>query len=570
MLQIISGKFFKSKRRYRYEGRGVLFGTYRLFWPIETCVATLEPVDVFGSVASYVVSYVNQIERPAKNGPGTLLRTGDWEIVEQFRIFCILGLQAFFHQSREAVAMASRRQPLSMSDRVPRLFVPRFFESPVQGTSKEARSFSVLVKKVIGLPRDTYRAVLAAAKAFADALEITGDSIDLAYSLLVFSLECLSQAFDCYEPAWEDYPHEVAEVLDPILMRLDASTARGIRRALLREKNLKVGRRFVDFVTDHVQASFFLDEVPQGHRVVSKSELARALRNAYTMRSRYTHRLQPVHELIRTSAVARGEVILWKHEPYLTLAGLVRVARHVICSFVSKQESVDSEDIDWRSKLPGIIHVPMAPQYWISQHENFRPTDATRKLEGFLQEAEEAHISSKPLTNLQNLMKVYESTLPNVTGLYRLRMFALYCIYKLVVEEGARTEDSVTVIAENKDLLASCSIEAMLVLLILGKEWPWDRKELARQWRKYMEQKYHRLGLSIPPAFEILMQAEIARAYLETGSTQRYSMWLGRALLDAAGRPALQTLLRDSRMKKTAFPRDQFWEAAREDLASQG
>jgi len=196
MLQIISGKFFQSEDRYRYDGKGILFGNYRWYEPIETCAATLESVDTIGSVASYVVSYVNQIEKPGKGNQWKLLRTGDAEIVEQFRLLSILGLQSYFHQDRESVAIACRKQPLSMSDRVPSFFVPRFFHSPVQGTEEEVAFFTTYVEKVISLPRDVYRPVLAAHKGFADALEVSDHNIDLAYSLLVFALECLSQTFD--------------------------------------------------------------------------------------------------------------------------------------------------------------------------------------------------------------------------------------------------------------------------------------------------------------------------------------------------------------------------------------
>lgn len=63
MLQIISGKFFKSADRYVDEAKGITYSNYSWIAPIETCVATLEPVDTYRSVSSYVISYVNQIEK---------------------------------------------------------------------------------------------------------------------------------------------------------------------------------------------------------------------------------------------------------------------------------------------------------------------------------------------------------------------------------------------------------------------------------------------------------------------------------------------------------------------------
>jgi hypothetical protein len=569
MLQIISGKFFQSEDRYRYDGKGILFGNYQWYGPIETCVATLEPVDIIGSVISYVVSYVNQIEKPGKGGPATLLRAGDAEIVEQFRLLSILGLQSYFHQDRESVAIACRKQPLSMSDRVPSFFVPRFFHSPVQGTEEEVAFFTRYVEKVIALPRDVYRAVLAAHKGFADALEVSDHNIDLAYSLLVFALECLSQTFDDYSPTWEDYPSEVTSVLDPILRNLGDSTAEDIRHALLRDRNLKLQKRFVDFVSTHLRKSFFIEEAPVKRRTLRKAELARALKNAYGMRSKYTHQLQPIHELLRTSGFAASEVILWEHEPYLSLAGLVRLVRHVICSFVAKQESLEEEDINWRSELPGVVQASLAPQYWIWRHDTFRPENATEKLEGFLQQIESAHVSGESISDLRDLMAAYEEILPRVNGTDKLRMLALYCAYNLIVQKDGRTENHETVIAEHEPLLEECSIEAMLVLLISEKKWPWEPRDLVKQWNLYQKQRYHSRGLAIPPGLEILLQVEIAEAYLKAGSAQRHSMWLGRALLDASGKPRLQLTIREARSNRTKISHSAFWEAACEDAKQQ-
>jgi len=63
MLQIISGKFFESDDRFIHERKGILYSNYSWVQPVKTCVATLEPVDTHGAVCSYVVSYLNQIEK---------------------------------------------------------------------------------------------------------------------------------------------------------------------------------------------------------------------------------------------------------------------------------------------------------------------------------------------------------------------------------------------------------------------------------------------------------------------------------------------------------------------------
>jgi len=125
MLQIISGKFFKSDNRYIHEAKGITYSNYSWIEPIKTCVATLEPVDTYKSVSSYVISYTNQIE---KERAGVLVRTGDSEIVQQFQLLCIFGLKAFFDTDRNNVEINCRERPKSSNDfYLPSIFVPRFF-----------------------------------------------------------------------------------------------------------------------------------------------------------------------------------------------------------------------------------------------------------------------------------------------------------------------------------------------------------------------------------------------------------------------------------------------------------
>jgi len=353
MLQIISGKFFTKRAMYRHEGKGILFSNYKWYSPIETSVATLDMTDVIGSVSPCVVSYLNQIEKESKTGAGVLIRTGDWEILEQFRLVSMIGLRALFHSRRDVVTALCRSTPLSMSDSTPGSLVPRYFQPSIQGTQEEVAYFRKLVKHLIGLPRETYLGVLAAMKGMANALEVVGENIDLAYSLLVFCLESLCQSFDGYDPTWRDYPDGIAARLDPLLLDLDPQRAAAIREALLRDQHLKLRKRFVEFVLSNIRDSFYGEEAEGTKRPPRRLELAEALSNAYQLRSGYAHALEPIHELIRTRAFASGETLLWKHKPYLTLAGLARLARHVLCTFVLRQGVLETEAIDWRKQLPG-------------------------------------------------------------------------------------------------------------------------------------------------------------------------------------------------------------------------
>jgi hypothetical protein len=262
MLQIISGKFFKSDDCYSGKKRGITYSNYNWVNPIETCVATLEPVDQYwSSSASYVISYVNKIE---KKKAGPIRETGNAEIIQQFQLLCIFGLKAFFNTERNVVETHCRKQPKNLSDNnVPSWFVSRFFEPSISGNSNEISYFKDFVKKVIGMPRKSYLSTIKCLKNFSDALQIINYNIDLAYSMMVYCLESLSQEFDNFEPYWNDFEPKIKNNLDKLLSEIPQNIAKDIRDTLLKSSHLKLQKRFSDFIRQHISDDFFVEEAKE-------------------------------------------------------------------------------------------------------------------------------------------------------------------------------------------------------------------------------------------------------------------------------------------------------------------
>jgi hypothetical protein len=367
MLQIISGKFYKNPDRYSTPAKGITFSNYHTVAPINTCVATLEPVESYTSATgAYVINYTNVIEKPKQVPKIAVVRGGDWVIVRQFELLCIFGLRAFFDGDRHAVEVNCRAKPSQATDQyVPAHYTERFFDPAIMASPEDADRFGKFVEKVIGLPRKHYTAVINALETFAHSLEIINYHLDLAYSMLVYSLESLCQTFDAYTPVWDDYEDEVREELDTLLAGIDPAKAVSIRGALLRAGHLRLRRRFISFATNHTKPSFYVEEAANRARPVKKSELERCLNNAYIMRSGYVHQLAPILSQLRIPHIAKNDVFVWENQPYLTYAGLLRVVYHVIHSFIEDQPAVATEDFDWYQALPGVVQLPMAPRHWV-------------------------------------------------------------------------------------------------------------------------------------------------------------------------------------------------------------
>jgi len=550
MLQIISGKFFnKDDPLYIHDGKGILYSNYSWVGPIKTCIAALEPVETYRSIPSYVISYKNQIKK--EEGPGSIIRVGDPEIVHQFQLICIFGLKAFFDVDRNNVEINCRERPKSPNDYyLPSKFVSRFFQSEIHGQKSEVETFIKFVDKVIGLPRAKYLVIISCLENFLNALQVLNYNFDLAYSMLVFSLESLSQSFDDFNPTWDDYDIAIKNKLESHLTNIDKNISEDIQKTLLESKNFRLQQRFIYYITNQISDHFFTDEANNIESALRKSELKRVLRNAYTMRSKYAHQLEPIKDQLRNPHIGAGDVFHWDNEPYLTFGGLVRLTYHVLNNFIYNQDYLDCEEYDWRKDLPGIIFLKKAPQYWIWEAEGFISSQATARFSGFLENLQQATVSDSGLVDLGTLLEKYESLIPTAKKEYKISMLATYCLYNKYIAIESRRPDFEEFIDKYNEEFNLCCIEMMIVYLLLNLKWPWEIKQCVSTYEKYNEKKFSKSGLSIPLLTELCLINNIANTYLNAGDTVEYDRWLDVACLESAGKPDIQRIINEHKSKR--------------------
>lgn len=70
---------------------------------IETKIVKIEPVEVYGPISSYVISYINELEQESEFKGFSLVKVGDHEIIQQFKLLASFGLQAYFDNDRSTV-----------------------------------------------------------------------------------------------------------------------------------------------------------------------------------------------------------------------------------------------------------------------------------------------------------------------------------------------------------------------------------------------------------------------------------------------------------------------------------
>lgn len=549
MLQIISGKFYEdSASIVSDDGQGLTFSNFNFGAPIETCVATLEPLETnrMMSVSAYLITFKNKIDERVE-----VRKCGDAEIIRQFQNLCIFGLKAFFDNDKSFVKLNCRQYSESSADEfVPFQFVSRYFHLPVLGIPEEIDNFKDFIDKVIGLPREIYLAVVDSINAFVNALKVLNYDIDLAYSLIIYSLESLSQKFDSYEPTWEDYDRKIKKKLDQCFddNSLDNTICEDIQGILLESSNLKLQKRFKTFSSKYLNDDFFKDEAKGIKKPLRKSELEQVLTNSYKMRSNYVHTLKKIEEYARDPKLADGEVIYdWNNSPYLTFRGLIRLTHHVIYSYITSQKYLENEDYPWVDDLPCIMKMKWHPKYWMGDPTHFKPENGLYVFSKFLNVFLENVEFHEPRVDLRKIHKKIEQLMKGgVKKQYKASLVAFYYLDNFFADSSYRSSKYGNFIKKHFNILENeCSIESIITFTILDRKFPYNIDDVDSCYLDYNKRKFRKSSISIPNSLELYIMTRIANEYLKIGDLINYKKWLNIAILEIPGKIACQRLIED-------------------------
>jgi hypothetical protein len=456
--------------------------------------------------------------------------------------------------SKAFVESLCRSEPSHSSDTtIPRVFVPKFFDLGKRATYQEASGFISFLDAVLSMPRAQYKRLISCLCGFFEALEVVGKNFDLAYSIMVYLLEALSASIQHPLPDWKDYDQNIRLKLDEQLENIDSKVADNLRNILLSNPNMKKKRRFVDFVASHVDDAFFTSEAEGLLFPPAKSEMRRALANLYDARSGYVHELKEVQQQLKLNRIGTdGDVFHWLHEPYFTFPGLVRLSRHVLMTFIAQQPRLASEHYpQWRSEIPGITTLQMAPEYWIWFTDNFRCEDAKERFSGFVQYVVMNLSSKKALCDLRPLLNRIEELAPSAQPADRTAMVALHLMFTGMIHQSARPSGRDAFLARWQAEREQCSIEMLAVSIIWGYKLQWPADACVEVFESYLRTRHKPKATYFPRQLEIALIAAIANGFFDGGDIPSYETWIDRAILDAAGNKGFQEHLRGCKTGKS-------------------
>ena len=451
--------------------------------------------------------------------PGVLASRLVDPYVEDFGAITAFALNVVCIPDRDLKRRLFARPPGPSVGRMPRQFVTRTFDDRViSQPGQEARDFIQFVDHLMGLRRKVFLATIRAIRTYATSMQRLCENLDVAYSLLISSLEPLAQGFDGLPPSWDDYPEDKRIALDEALGQADGQTKQNVRDALLKIEHVAIARRVRSFVHDHLEPSFFREEAVGKTKPVGRAGLDHCLRHAYDLRSRYLHGSRELPRTLTLGVARHAETVWVDAQTILTFEGLSRVVRHAIKQFVLRQEMIDKEPCDYSDQEPGIVRQRVASKYWIDSPDGLRRSDGRKRLFAFCQQLADGLGQEGPAreTDMSRVLTKACSWFPSITAAHRRAFLALYCLYNGLSSTMDRVDGDYILRTYGQDL-DEPAIEAMFLALLTGNTPAWPLSVHRQVHDAYFAGKERDRGIKIPALLEVGLTLELAERFRHEG-----------------------------------------------------
>jgi len=516
MLQIISGKLFFNETGRVNTLKGVLYTNLVAYNDIiHTAIGRLIPLSNLRNTGAIICEIDEHIQDPA-NEPGVIVSHGLEPFITEFAAIISFTLNAVCTPNPDlAKRLTSEIAGIGITY-PPKKYIKRIYENEIPIREQDSAFLESFTKKLIDLPRTKYLVAIRAIRTYVTSTHRMSDDLELAYTLLVASIESLAQKFDGHEAVWSDYAQEKKSVIDKALDAADEHVAKKVREAILRIEHVSLGKRFRSFSLDHLPESFFTDDVTGIDYPIGKLDLGEALRHAYDSRSNYIHELLALPREL-TSSEGRADSTIIDNKTILTFQGLSRVARQVIIEFVNRQEVVTKEPYDYRYETPGVMLVNLSPELWITDATHINQDSGQKILEGFLHIVSQSYKAgtSDPYPDLRSVLTKALALLPNMNDKQKRPYLILCSLWNIFL----KSEYHVEIESPEKydDLINGPSIESLCAHAIVGHDTDWPIDQHQRIYFSYFKKRETPTGLRVLKELEACMGLSLAERFRRSG-----------------------------------------------------
>jgi hypothetical protein len=527
----IRGAAPAGKNVYETVHRGILYTNYRMLPDdvISTSSGRLLAATGWNGIATAVCELIERLPKHSETPlPGTVISVGPDTFIHDFAAISSFALQATFTPDQSlAQRLLTAQRPALGIPALPNQYVAKVFDSAPPYNTSGSSELSSLVDELLGLKRTHYEGALRAIRRYVTAMHRLADDLDLAYALLVASIESLAQEFDGFVPEWKDYDPRKRKSLDEALKNASDETASAVRKAILDSEHVAIRRRFSEFCMSHLGTSFFRQEAAARSAPVGKSDLALSLKRAYELRSRYVHSLAPLPKNL-VSNPSFNDISIVDFKPHLTFEGLARVSRTVIREFIGRAPKTKQEQYEFTNAYPNLLRMQMAPQYWIHNANDFSHKNSYLYLNAFLSQVTEHLLDqTKKVTDIRAVTTKIEALLPTLAKPEQRRpMLLLYYLFIYCLPRNERSE-AVERIRTYLSDLDTPSSESLALHTYEERMPDWQLNTTEEVLQNYMERRYSSEGLDAGPILGAAMALTVAEMYRPTdeGSARRLISW---------------------------------------------
>jgi hypothetical protein len=284
-------------------------------------------------------------------------------------------LPGFFDADQQVVLKATERDPTGhpRDKLIPSNFLPSKLRPSIANPASELEKFEFLLEKLVQLARPKFEVLIECMRGFKRSILAIKLDHHLAYSSLVFCLESLAQRLPTYEATWDDVPEPDKTRIERSIADLPLEKADEIKTAIIEDRQLRLTKRFVEFVVNNVRTPYYTTEAAGINNAIRPTELEPCLKAAYRIRSGYTHSLTNTVEHLQIPVLADGETFTWEGQAVPTFRGLARLLEHVIRTIILEANIEKPEDIHFTQIVPGIITMKLAPKHALARYKEFKP-----------------------------------------------------------------------------------------------------------------------------------------------------------------------------------------------------
>jgi len=381
---------------------------------------------------------------------------------------------------------------------------------------------------------------MRALRTYINGMHRIADDLELAYTLLVASVESLAQEFDGHESNWESLDEHKRKAIDEALSGADEMIAQRVRGALLSVEHVALSRRFREFVLSHMTSGYFRNTPDFKGPKLGRSDLPEVLGKAYQSRSKYIHQLLQLPDMV-TMGHEYSETAIAGRSTFLTLQGLSRLMRHTIIEFVMNQPSVANEPYNYHLERSGVVKVRLAPQYWVGRAEGDITEAGRDKLEGFLEQLAPCLLKEKNavLTDIRPVLTTATAFIPHLNKRLRLPYLALFALFNMHVP--AKDSFATPAVVEKliQDELGEPSSEALISYALSGNVIPWSLEVHRTALRTYLRRRTTKNGLRFPRLFEAAITLELAERLRCNGEVEDSREFVSLAVENYPGHSGL-------------------------------